>query len=216
MTMVRTSTVRTSTVGLAVGAVFFGATLVACGDEKSPSATSTASSSSAASSSAASSSTSAAASPSTGNTDYSSWLITPGDVGPNAFVDGPPTANPGGVTGAGQTYKNPDGKRTIVDTVAVYPDAAGAAPMIPAMKEELAKKITGTPQPIDVGTNGFIVAGVAADPAKQMEISEVVFIEGRTVVDLESDCALGNPTPNDVMLDLARKQDAAVKKGLSG
>ena len=141
-------------------------------------------------------------------------LITPSDVGPSASVDGPPIANPGGVTGVGQTFKNPDGKRTIVDTIAVYPDAAGAAPMIPAMKDELAKKITGTPQPIDIGSNGFMVAGVAADPSKQMEISEAVFIEGRAVVDLESDCSLGNPTPNDVFLDLARKQDAAVKKGL--
>jgi hypothetical protein len=141
-------------------------------------------------------------------------LIAPGDVGPSAFADGAPIANPSGLTGVGQTFKNPDGMRTIVDTIAVYPDAAGAAPMIPAMKDELAKKITGALQPIDIGSNGFMVAGPAADPAKQMEISEAVLIEGRTVVDLEFDCTLGNPTPNGVLLDLARKQDAAIKKGL--
>jgi hypothetical protein len=209
--------VRTSAVGLAASAMLVGATVVACGSDKGTPASSTASSSSATSSgAAASSSTTASASPSAGQTDYSSLLIKPSDVGPNAFVDGPPTVNPSGVTGVGQTFKNPDGKRTIVDTIAVYPDAAGAAPMIPAMKDELAKKITGAPQPIDVGSNGFMVVGVAADPSKQMEISEAVFIEGRAVIDLESDCTLGNPTPNDVFLDLARKQDAAVKKGLSG
>ena len=59
-----------------------------------------------------------------------------------------------------------------------------------------------------------MVAGAAADPSKQMEISEAVFIEGRAVVDFEFDCSLGNPTPNDVFLDLVRKQDAAVKNGL--
>jgi hypothetical protein len=206
---------RTSAVGLTATAILVSATLVACGGDKSTPATSTSSSSSTASSSAAaSSSTTASASPSAGQTDYNSLLITPGDVGPSASVDGPPIANPGGLTGVGQTFKNPDGMRTIVDTIAVYPDAAGAAPMIPAMKDELAKKINGAQQPIDIGTNGFMAAGVAADPSKQMEISEVVFIEGRTVVDLESDCTAGNPTPNGVMLDLARKQDAAIKKGL--
>ena len=206
---------RTSAVGLTATAMLVSATLVACGSDKGTPATSTSSSSSSTSSSAAaSSSTTAGASPSPGQTDYSSLLITPSDVGPSAFVDGPPTVNPGGITGVGQTFKNPDGKRTIVDTIAVYPDAAGAAPMIPAMKDELAKKITGAPQPIDIGSNGFMVGGVAADPSKQMEISEAVFIEGRAVVDLEFDCSLGNPTPNDVLLDLARKQDAAVKNGL--
>ncbi len=207
------STVRTSALGLAVTALFVSATVVACGGDKSSSPTSTTSSSSTKSSSAsASSSTSSAAATS----DYSNLLIKPSDVGPDAFADGPPTANPSGVTGVGQVFKNPNGMRTIIDTIAVYPDPSGAAPMIPAMKDELTKKITGTPQPVDVGSNGFMVAGVAADPAKQMEISEVVFTEGRAVVDLEFDCSLGNPTPNDVLLDLARKQDAAIKSGLPG
>jgi hypothetical protein len=200
--------VRTSAVGLTATAMLVSAPLVACGSDKGTPAASTSSSSS-------STSSSAAASPSPGQTDYSSWLIKPSDIGPSAFGDGSPIANPSGLTGVGQTFKNPDGMRTIVDTIAVYPDAAGAAPMIPAMKDELAKKTTGAPQPIDIGTNGFMVAGASADPAKQMEISEAVFIEGRAVVDLEVDCTLGNPTPNDVLLDLARKQDAAVKKGLS-
>ncbi|BBZ43827.1 hypothetical protein [Mycobacterium parmense] len=206
---------QTSIVTVAAVALLAGAAVAGCGNNGSPSATSATSSSSAASSSAtASSSAGAASSPAAGQSDYSSLLIKPGDVGPNAFTDGPPTANPGGVNGVGQVFKNPDGKRTIVDTIAVYPDAASAAPMIPAMKDELAKKVTGAQQPVDVGTNGFMVAGPAADPAKQMEISEVVFTEGRAVVDLEVDCTPGNPTPTDVLLDLASKQDAAVKSGL--
>jgi hypothetical protein len=59
-----------------------------------------------------------------------------------------------------------------------------------------------------------MVIGQGTDPANPMEISEAVFVEGRAMVDLESDCVIGNPTPGDVMLDLARKQEAAVKAGL--
>jgi hypothetical protein len=202
---------RTSALGLAASAIVVGATLVACGNDKG-SAPTTSSSPTASSSASGSSGTSSAAAAS----DYGNLLIKPGDVGPQAFADGPPTANPGGVTGVGQVFNNPDGKRTIVDTIAVFADPSAAAAMIPAMKGELAKKINGAQQSVDVGSNGFMVAGAAADPAKQMEISEVVFTEGRAVVDLEFDCSVGNPTPTDVLLDLARKQDAAVKSGLPG
>ena len=208
--------VRTSAAGVAAIAALVSATVAGCGSDGGSSARSTTASSSPASSGApASSSASAGANPATPS-DYSNLLIKPGDVGPQATADGPPIPNPGGLTGVGQTFRNPDGKRIIVDTIAVYPDPSGAAPMIPAMKDELGRKITGAQQPVDIGSNGFMVAGVAADPSKQMEISEVVFTEGRTLVDLEFDCSQGNPTPNDVLLDLARKQDAAIKNGLSG
>lgn len=76
------------------------------------------------------------------------------------------------------------------------------------------QKVNGPQQPIDIGSNGFMVIGQGSDPANLMEISEAVFVEGRAMVDLESDCVIGNPTPADVLLDLARKQDAAVKAGL--
>ena len=209
--------VRGSAAGLAAVAVLVGAAVVGCGSDKGSSSTSTGSSSSTASSSSATSSSAAASSSASASpSDYSALLIKIGDVGPGAFVDGPPSLNPSGVNGVGQVFKNPDGARTIVDTIAVNPDPASAAQTIPAMKDELGKKITGTAQPIDVGSNGFIVVGVAADPAKQMEVSEAVFTEGKALVDLEFDCSLGNPTPNDVVLDLARKQDTAIKNGLPG
>jgi len=189
---------------------------VGCGGKGNRPPGSTASSTSATSSTTATSSSTTATTSAAAQADYSALLITADEVGPSAFADGPPTANPGGVTGVGQVFKNPDGMRAILDTIVVYPDAASAAPMIPAMKDELGKKITGALQPVDVGSNGFMVVGPATDPAKQMEISEVVFTEGRALVDLEFDCAPGNPTPTDILLDLARKQDAAVKNGLTG
>ncbi|BBY37373.1 hypothetical protein MMAN_15070 [Mycobacterium mantenii] len=207
------NTVRTSALGLTATAVLIGATVVGCGGDKG----STASSGSAASSSSAASSTpSAGAAPASPGApaDYSNLLIKPSDIGPNATADGPPSQNPSGIAGVGQVFKNPDGKRTIVDTIAVFPDAGTAAQTAANMRDVVGKKVNGQQQPIDLGTNGFMVIGQGSDPANPMEISEAVFVEGRAMVDLESDCVIGNPTPADVMLDLARKQDAAIKAGL--
>src|SRR5262249_4688389 len=153
---------------------------------------------------------SSSASPSAGAADYTNLLIKVTDIGPDASADGPPAINPAGITGVGQTFRNPDGKRMIVDSIAVYPDTTTAVPVLAAMKDEGGRKVTGAQQPVDVGTDGFMEVGQSADPAKPMEVSEIVFTEGRAIVDLEFDCSVGNPTPNDVLLDLARKQDAAV------
>ncbi|WP_406815455.1 hypothetical protein [Mycobacterium sp. M23085] len=204
------NTVRTSALGLTAAAVLIGATVVGCGGNKS----STESSGSASSATSPGSSTSATPASPGAPADYSNLLIKPSDVGPNATADGPPSQNPSGITGVGQVFKNPDGKRTIVDTIAVFPDAATATQTAANMRDVVGKKVNGQQQPIDVGADGFMVIGQGSDPANPMEISEAVFVEGRAMVDLESDCAIGNPTPADIMLDLARKQDAAVKAGL--
>lgn len=150
----------------------------------------------------------------TGAADFTSLLIQPSDVGPNAIADGPPQVNPSGITGVGQVFKNPDGRRTIVDTVAVFTDAATAAQTAANMKDVVGKKVNGQQQPIDIGSNGFMVMGQGTDPGNPMEISEAVFVEGKVMVDLESDCVIGNPTPSSVLLDLARKQDTTVKSGM--
>jgi len=202
--------VRTSALGLAATAVLISTAVVGCGGDKNTTTSSGSASPSATSSSSASAGPSSPGAPA----DYSHLLIKPSDVGPNATADGPPNQNPSGITGVGQVFKNPDGKRTIIDTIAVFPDAGTATQTAANMRDVVGKKVNGQQQPIDVGTNGFLVIGQGTDPANPMEISEAVFVVGRAMVDLESDCVIGNPTPADVMLDLARKQDAAVKAGL--
>jgi hypothetical protein len=156
--------------------------------------------------------TTTAPSPVAAGTDYSSLLIKPGDIGPDATADGPPIANPGGSTGTGQTFKTMDGNRFVVVTIGVFPDTAAAAQLIQPMKETIADKVSGQQTPVDIGSNGFMIQG----PAKQksMEVSEVVFTQGRALVDLEYDSAPGNPAPSDAVLDVARKQAAAVAAGL--
>ncbi|MEE2855041.1 MAG: hypothetical protein VX424_20590 [Actinomycetota bacterium] len=204
------NTVRASALGMTATAVLISATVVGCGGDKNTTAPSGSASSPATS---FSSSASAPASPGA-PADYSHLLIKPSDIGPNATADGPPSQNPSGITGVGQVFKNPDGKRTIIDTIAVFPDAGTANQTAANMRDVVGKKVNGEQQPIDVGTKGFLVIGQGTDPANPMEISEAVFVVGRAMVDLESDCVIGNPTPADVMLDLARKQEAAVKAGL--
>ncbi len=204
----------TSAAGLAAAAVLVCTTVAGCGDDKgSTPSSSTSSSSSSATSSA--SSTSAASSSPAAQGDYSSLLIKPTDIGPNVLTDGPPVLNASGMTGTGQTFKNPDGHRTIVDSIVISADPGAAAQLLQAMKGELSKKVNAEQQPIDIGSGGFMVIGQSADPAKQMEVSEAVFTEGKAVIDLEFDCVPGNPTPADELLGVARKQDAAVRNGLT-
>jgi hypothetical protein len=195
--------VRTSALGLTASAMLLGATVVGCGEDNGSTEPS-------GSVPTPATSSSASAAPA----GYASLLIMPGDVGPHATAEGPPIQNPGGVTGVGQVFKNPDGKRTIIDTVAVFPDAATADRTAANMREVVGKKVNGRQRPIDIGSDGFMVIGQGADPANPMEISEAVFVEGRAMVDLEFHCVTGNPTPVDILLDLARKQDAAIKAGL--
>jgi hypothetical protein len=206
--------IRASATGLAVAAVLVGATVAGCGggDEKS---SDTSSSSAASSSSAESTSTSAAASPAgTEPTDYTTLLIQPTDISPDTVTDGPPIVNPSGVTGAGQTFKNPEGTQFVIDTVAVFDNPAAATDTIPHMKDAIAQKISGSPQPVDVGSDGFMVAGTSTDNTKAL--TEIVFTQGRAMVDLEFSSGPNDPVPPDVATDIARKQDTAVKNGLPG
>jgi hypothetical protein len=206
--------IRASATGLAVAAVLVGATVAGCGggDEKS---SDTSSSSAASSSSAESTSTSAAASPAgTEPTDYTTLLIQPTDISPDTVTDGPPIVNPSGVTGAGQTFKNPEGTQFVIDTVAVFDNPAAATDTIPHMKDAIAQKISGSPQPVDVGSDGFMVAGTSTDNTKAL--TEIVFTQGRAMVDLEFSSAPNDPVPPDVAMDIAHKQDTVVKNGLPG
>jgi hypothetical protein len=201
--------VRTSAAGLAATAVLAGATVVGC--DKFPSATSTAPAGSGASLSAgASPKTSAAASRAAPQPDYSPLLIKPGDIGSNATADGPPTPTNDGMLGVTQAFKN--GDYSVGDIIYVLPDPSAAAQMFPEMKDKLQRKINAAPQPIDVGSNGLVGRGIWSDMSSGL--SEVVFTEGRAFVLLDFYSSPNNLTPPDVVLDLARKQDAAIKNGL--
>ncbi len=199
-----------------LGVAFTAALTVttACGSgEKSASSSSSRTSSSAASSSSPASTTSSA--PSSGVAplgDYTYLLLQASDVGADATATGPPMQNPGGVAGAAVTLGNPDRSRTIDDLVVVFTDPTIAAQQAKERAQSFGKYVTGAPQPFEIGTNGLIAVGTSPDNSKA--VTYVTFAEGRVGVDLEFDSAPNDPAPQDVVLDIARRQDAIVKDKL--
>jgi hypothetical protein len=204
---------RTSAAGFAVTAVLAGAALAGCGGDRDTSSPSRASSTSSASSS--SSTSSAEASPSAVQpSDYSALLIEPGDVGPDATSPDKPVLNPNGVPGVAQLFASPNGSRRVGDTILVFADPAAAATGLENAKASMGSEVTGTPQPIDVGSNGTMIAGNSPDNSKAVTV--VMFTEGRALVNLQFESAPDDPIVPEAALEIAHKQDDAVKNGLPG
>jgi hypothetical protein len=204
---------------LGVGTAFTAALSVvtACGGNESSTASSSsskpASSSTTTSSSAAS--TTASSAPPSGVAplgDYTYLLIQAGDIGHDTATTGPPVQNPGGIAGAGVTFANPERTRSLDDLVVVFTDPATAGQQAKERASSYGKYVTAAPQPFEVGTNGLIAVGTSPDNSKS--VTYVTFAEGRVGVDLEFDSALNDPAPRDVVLDIARKQDQAIKDRL--
>jgi hypothetical protein len=191
--------------GLAATTMVVGVAVGGCGSNKS----STASSSSAPSSSTSTTSSSAAAQPA----DYSTLLIKASDIPGDAFTMQPPQLNPGGKPGVAATFANQGDTREIGDTILVLPTASDAASTLQATITAAGPTVSGgTPQPADVGTGGTLLTGTSPDGAKAITI--FMFSEGKGVVTLEFDSAANDPVPPDGALDIARKQDAAIRDGL--
>jgi hypothetical protein len=149
--------------------------------------------------------------------DYTGLLIKPSDLGPDIVTPNPPVQNPNGQgqTGVGQLFANPDGTRKVADTITLFADAATANSVAASMNEAMSKDVPGAPaQKIDVGTNGVMFAGLSPDKANA--VTEVAFASGKAVVFLIFQSAPNDAVPPDTALDIARKQDAAVKAGLPG
>jgi hypothetical protein len=144
--------------------------------------------------------------------DYTYLLLQASDVGADASATGAPVQNPGGVAGAGVTFGNSDRTRTVDDLVVVFTDPATAAQQAKEHASSFPKYVTTAPQPFSVGTNGLIAVGLSPDNSKA--VTYVTFAEGRVGVDLEFDSAPNDPAPQDVVLEIARKQDGVVKDRL--
>ncbi len=209
---------RLSAAALAATTFVVGAALQGCGGDNaagpSSSAKSSTSSSSAASSSPATSS-SATAQPS----DFSTLLIKPTDIVVPGDSFGPPkkrqlTDPAPGIEGV---FTNQSGSRSIVDSLLVYPDPDAAErdrdPLVKSYTDPQTGAIKGgTQAPADVGTGGTIISGPSADGAKS--VTSVIFREGKVIALIEFEGAPNDPVPPDIALDVARKQDVAVKSGL--
>jgi hypothetical protein len=202
--------------GLAATTLVVGVAVTGCGGDKpsspSSSSKSSTSSSSATSSTSAATTSSSAAQPS----DFSNLLIKATDIVVPGDSFNPPktrqlTDPAPGIEGV---FTNQAGSRSIVDSLLVYPDPAAAD----KDRDSLTKSYTdpqsgaikgGTPAPVDVGTGGTIVSGPSADGAKAK--TSVIFGEGKVVTLIEFESAPNDPVPPEIALDVARKQDAALK-----
>jgi hypothetical protein len=196
---------RITVAGWAVATVALGAATTGCGADHNTS--------SPASTSAASSSTGAVTSPSAGQqTDYSNLLIKASDIGGDFTTPQPPVLNPNNAAGVAQLFANADNSRRIGDTILIVADPKVAAAGIENTKANYAAKVSGTWQPVDIGTNGAMISGNA--PGNSQAITVLLFNEGKALVNLEFDSAPNDPIDPGVATDVGRKQDAAIKGAL--
>ena len=206
--------VSVAAAGLAATTLVVVVAVTGCGGDKSPSPSSSTKSSTSTSSAAPPTSSSGAAQPS----DYSNLLIKATDiVVPGDSFNGPKTrqlTDPApGIEGV---FTNQAGARTVIDSLLVYPDPGAADKDRDSLTKSYVDPQNGAikgavPAPADVGVAGTIVSGPSADGTKAK--TSVIFGEGKVVALVEFESAPNDPVPADVALDVARKQDAAIKAG---
>jgi hypothetical protein len=193
---------RATVVGCAAATVVVGAVTTGCGGGNKASSPS----------SSATSAASGTAAPSEQPTDYSALLIKPSDIGGDLNAPQPPVLNPNGAAGVAQLFANSDNSRRIGDTILIVPDPATAAAGVENTKTNYGGKVSGTWQPVDVGSNGAMISGTSPDNSQAVTV--LLFTEGKALVNLEFDSAPNDSIDADVAKDIGRKQDAAIKKGL--
>jgi hypothetical protein len=197
---------------LAGAALIVGGTVVGCSKNQGSTPASSSSTSVSATTSVQASS---AAAPTPGAPgDYSSLLIAPADVGTNTAPQGPPQLNPGGNPGVGQVFASPDGARRVIDTIVIFPDAATADSNFDSNNATMSEAVTGAPAAAPVGTKGSIATGTSPDGTKAVTV--VMFSEGRALVNMSFESGPEDGVPQDIALQIAQKQDDAVKAGLPG
>jgi hypothetical protein len=200
---------RTTVAGVGVAALVVGTAIAGCGNTNKTSSSSATSSSGTAPSTGPGTVTG----PSPGQpTDYSGLLIKPSDIGGDLTTPQPPVLNPNNAPGVAQLFANPDNSRRIGDTILIVADPATAAAGIENTKTNYAGKVSGTWQPVDVGSNGAMIPGTSPDNSQAVTV--LLFSEGKALVNLEFDSAPNDPMDPGVATDIGRKQDAAIKSGL--
>ncbi|MGO8849089.1 hypothetical protein [Mycobacterium sp.] len=156
--------------------------------------------------------------------DYSALLIKASDIiqpadfftnaPPTGFTAGAPTSKPNGKPGVAGVFKSQDGSRQISDTVLVLTDEAAAKSALGAAVAGVGGSVSfPTPQTFSVGDNGTLFSGVSPDQSKSVTV--VLFTQGKAFITLEFDGAQNDPVAVDFVNDVAQKQDAAIKAGLS-
>ncbi|HET7073488.1 MAG TPA: hypothetical protein VFI55_05320 [Mycobacterium sp.] len=198
---------RITVAGWAVATAVIATATAGCGNDHN------ASSPSSSSSATSSTSSSTVTSPAPGQpSDYSSLLIKASDIGGDLTTPQPPVLNPNNAAGVAQLFANADNSRRIGDTILIVADPAAAVAGLENTKTNYAGRVTGTWQPVNVGSNGAMISGTSPDNSQAVTV--LLFTEGKALVNLEFDSAPNDPIDAAVATDVGRKQDAAIKSGL--
>ncbi len=121
--------------------------------------------------------------------------------------------NPRGLPGASAFFVNAEDDRAISNTIVLYPDAATATETLKAATEALPTKVVGgTPQPLAVGTDGVVISGTS--PAGDKAVTQALFTEGRALVRLDFESAVGDATSEQFVTNVAKMQLIALQTGL--
>ena len=147
--------------------------------------------------------------------DYRRLLLNAADLtdADDTFVERSREADPNGSPGASAFFVNGEDSRAIIDTFLIYPDAATATATLKQAAGTLPTLVAGgSPQPLAVGTGGVVVSGTAPDEDKAVTL--VFFSEGKALVRLEFQSAVGDPTTDDFVADVAKMQQIALRVGL--
>jgi len=147
--------------------------------------------------------------------DYRSLLLSASDLtdAEDTFVERSRESDPNGSPGASAFFVNSEDSRAIIDTFMVYPDAATATATLKQAAGTLPTLVTGgQPQPFPVGTDGVKVSGTAPDEDKAVTL--VFFTEGKALVRLEFQSAVGDNTTDQFVANVAKMQQIALRVGL--
>jgi hypothetical protein len=202
---------RMAGTGWAVATILVGAAVAGCGNQHTAPAPPSSTSPEASAPSTSESGTvtnPAQAQP----TDYSVLLIKASDIGPDITTPQPPVLNPNNAAGVAQLFTNPDNSRRIGDTILIVADPAAAAAGVDNTKNNYAGRVSGTWQPVDVGSNGVMISGTSPDNAQAVTV--LLFTEGKALVNMEFDSLPDQPMDPGAVTDIGRKQDAAIKDNM--
>ncbi|CDP88260.1 MULTISPECIES: hypothetical protein [Mycolicibacterium] len=147
--------------------------------------------------------------------DYSHLLLQAEDVSipPDTFTARSSNVNPDGQSGASALFVNTDDTRAIADTILIYSDAETASATLKQASAAVSTMVTGgPPQPVPIGSNGSVIAGMAPDGSKAVTL--LMYTQGRAVVRLEFDSNPDDPVSPQTVASVGRMQQIALRIGL--
>ncbi len=145
----------------------------------------------------------------------------PGDfstlpVDPNLITDSlaynaaPLVFNPNGQPGVEAVYTHREGNRQITSTILVLPDPQAATAALDGARGAMAGDVVNSQtQPAAVGAGGTMVSGMSPDGSQSITV--LSFAEGNTATTIAFEGAPKDPAPSDLVLELGRKQDTAIR-----